>query len=159
MPSAAVLAALGVFGALRVVFMLLDDYFLACQNARVMMALQVLWIVALTPAMIVGTHFFGIAGGGWSHVIICVGVMLPVYLVAAHHVGADVWAVMRALIAPILIVVPCWFVAHWVSLQFEQPVLALICGGSTAILVYVCLMYRRTSRAWKSVRHEDPVPA
>ncbi len=159
LPAAAVLAALGVFGALRVVFMLFDDYFLACQNSRVVMLLQVLWIVTLTPAMIVGTRFFGVAGGAWSHVIVCVGVMLPLYLLAAHHVRADVWGVVRALIPPILVAVPCWFVAHMVSLQFGQPALALICAGSTAILVYLGLMSRRMLRVWKSVRHDGSMTA
>jgi lipopolysaccharide exporter len=149
-----VLAALGLFGALRVVFMLFDDYLLAYGNPRTVMLLQVLWIVALTPAMVVGTHLFGIAGGGWSHVIVSVIVMLPAYLLSAHIAGADISAVVRVLIPPALATVPCWFAARWVSEYFGTPVLALVCGGVTAVLLYAGLIHRWTIRMWQSV-HQD----
>jgi PST family polysaccharide transporter len=159
LPSAAVLAALGMFGALRVVFMLFDDYLLAHGNARIVMWLQVLWIAALTPAMVVGTRDFGIAGGGWSHVIVSVVIMLPAYLLAVGIAGADALAVVRALIPPMLAMVPCWFAAYWVSAYFDTPVLALIFGGGTAVLLYVRLIHRWIIRIWQSVNQGEAAPA
>jgi lipopolysaccharide exporter len=157
-PSAAVLAALGVFGALRVVFMLCDDYLLAYGHARTLVLLQVLWVAALTPAMVVGTHRFGIAGGGWSHVIVSVIVMLPAYLLSARRAGADVWAVVRVFVPPVLATVPCWFAARWVSESFGTPILALVCGGVTAALLYVGLIHRWTIRMWQSVHQDGAAP-
>jgi lipopolysaccharide exporter len=154
-PSAAALAALGAFGALRVVFLLVDDFLLAYGHARIVVLLQVLWMLALTPAMIVGTHLFGIAGGAWSHVIVSVMIMLPAYLLSARKAGADVLAVVRVLIPPVMATVPCWFAAHWVSKYFDTPVLAVVFGGVTAVVLYVGLIHRWTIRMWQSVHESD----
>jgi PST family polysaccharide transporter len=133
---------------------LFDDYLLAHGNARTVILLQVLWVVALTPAMIVGTQVAGIAGGGWSHVIVSVIVMLPAYLLSAHNAGADGLAVVRVLIPPVLVAAPCGFAAHWVSNYFGTPILALVCGGVTGVVLYVGLIHRWTIRLWQSV-HQD----
>jgi PST family polysaccharide transporter len=157
-PSAAVLAALGTFGALRVLFVLVDYYLLTHGAPRTVVRLQILWIAVLTPAMIVGTRLFGIAGGGWSHVVVSVCVMLPVYLFSARHAGADVTAITRVLSPPVLAIVPCWFAAHWVSTKVGTPILALVFGGATVLVLYVGAIYRWTIRMWKSV-HQDTAVA
>lgn len=150
-PAAQALAALGAFGALRVLMTVIDYYLLACGAAGTVAWLQVLWILALTPAMIVGTHLFGIAGGAWSHMIIGACLMLPVYLVSAGRAGADVRAVVRGLIPPALAAVPCWFAANWAANSFETPVVSLMCGGITGVVVYLGLIHRWLRRVWQSV--------
>ncbi|MFC7448772.1 oligosaccharide flippase family protein [Rhodococcus daqingensis] len=150
-PASAALAALGAFGALRVLLTVIDYYLLARGAAGTVAWIQVLWIVALTPAMVAGTYLFGITGGGWSHMIIGVCVMLPVYLVAAQRAGADVSAVVRGLIPPVLAAVPCWYAARWVASSFETPLLGLTCGGITGVVVYLGLIHRWIMRVWQSI--------
>jgi PST family polysaccharide transporter len=158
-PSAAALAALAVFGALRVVFMLFDDYLLAQGHPRIVIILQVLWVIALTPAMVAGTHFFGIAGGGWSHVIVSVVVMLPAYLLSARTAGADVLAVARVLIPPVLAAVPCWFAARGILHYFGTSTFTLVVGSVAVVLVYLGLIHRWIIRMWQSVHQEGAIMA
>ncbi|MFC9786522.1 oligosaccharide flippase family protein [Rhodococcus sp. NPDC127528] len=151
-PSAAALAALGLFGALRVLFDMIATYLMARGAARPVLWIQALWIVALVPAMILGTRHYGIAGGGWAHVIIGAVVVLPMYLLAARRVGADIAAVVRALVPPVLAAGPAWLVAHLVSRQLDTPVVALLCGGTVGLAVYVGLLHRWLSRLRQSTR-------
>lgn len=63
-PAAGVLAALGVFGALRVVLDLMATYLIVQGAARPVFWIQVLWILVLTPAMVFAVRHFGLVGGG-----------------------------------------------------------------------------------------------
>ena len=77
--AAAVLVALGAFGALRVVLDLLATYLMAQGAARPVLYVQILWFVTLIPATAAGVHWLGIKGAGWAHLAV-VGVRDPARL-------------------------------------------------------------------------------
>ncbi len=151
-PSAAALAALGLFGALRVLFDMIATYLMARNAVRPVLWIQVVWIVTLAPAMIVGTRHHGIAGGGWAHVIVGLVVILPMYLAAAQRAGADIVAVLRTLIPPVLAAIPAWLAAHMIADRMDEPIVALLSGGAVGIAIYVGLLHRWILQLWQSVR-------
>jgi lipopolysaccharide exporter len=141
-PSATVLAALGMFGGLRVVLDLVATYLMARGAARPVLYVQILWFLALVPAMIVATHWKGIAGAGWSHLAVGLALIVPAYAVALRKVGVPVSVIFRATWLPTLAGVPTWYVAHALAAAIDTPLLALAAGGLAGLIVYLAISYR-----------------
>lgn len=142
MPAVPVLAALGIFGAIRVAFDLCASYLLARGAARATLVVQIAWILALVPATVIGVRLDGIRGAGWAHVVVAIGVIAPAYLVAIQRCGADVVAVVRALWPPLLAAVPAGAALIVASSAVSAPVARLLIGGAVGAGVYIALMYR-----------------
>ncbi len=146
------LAALGVFGALRVMFDLFATYLTARGAPRAVLWIQILWVVGLVPAVIVGAHGHGIVGVAWAHTIVGVVLVAPAYLVAAQRRGADLAALARGLLPPVVAgtvaVCPVIFVAR----TFEHPILQASAAGVAGLLLYGVVI-----RHWVVgiVRHPD----
>ena len=161
--SATVLAALGIFGALRVAFDLMATYLMAKGAPRPVLYVQLLWFVALIPPMILATHAFGIKGAGWSHLVVGAAVILPAYALALSRVGVRVRTLVSAMWLPIAACVPAWLIATLVSDQLHEPVLRVLAGGTAGLGVYVALTFwwvRRLlpSRAARATgRPEEPM--
>ena len=143
--AAPVLAALGVFGALRAGFDLFAAYLLARGASRPVLWIQVIWFVLLVPATVLGTMWWGIFGAGLAHVAVAVVVVLPAYLIAAARAGADVRAVLRTSWQPIAAMVPTGVVAYLAASQFSGG-WSLLAGGLSGGAVYAAIMYRWVRR-------------
>ena len=157
-PSAPVLAALGFFGAFRVVFDLMVTYLMAHGAARPVFWIQAVWIVALTPVLIVATQRFGVQGAGWAHVVVAAAVILPMYLWALHRANADLRPLVRVLWPPLFAGTAAWLMADIVANRFDTPILAVTVGALAGGLVYVALLYRwlrQVSTRIKGSGHED----
>lgn len=139
--SAAVLAALGIFGGLRVAFDLIATYLMARGAARPVLYVQILWFFALIPPMILATEGFGIKGAGWTHLVTGVLVILPAYIFALTRVGVRPRTLLAATWLPTLACVPTWLVASTVAAQFHASAPALFLGGGAGTLTYVALSY------------------
>lgn len=141
-PSAAVLAALGLFGALRVVFDLCAAYLLARGASGAVLRVQVVWFLTLIPATIAGARWFGVAGAGWAHLVVALAIVLPAYLWAARRAGAGLRAIGTAVVPPTAAAVPAALLAWLVEREVDQPVLALLLGAVAAACVYLGLLHR-----------------
>ena len=137
-----VLSALALFGALRVVFDLVVAYLLSRGASVSVLCIQILWFVALVPTMVVFTRRWGIAGGGWAHVAVSIGLVLPAYAWALSRVGVDLHALAAVLVPPALAAVPAAALAHWVAGRVSQDSLSLALGGVVGAMVYACLLGR-----------------
>lgn len=163
-PSAAALAGLGAFGALRILLDVLATFLIARGAVSAVLVVQVLWTVTLVPAMLLGTQWGGLAGAGWAHVVVGVVVVLPAYLVALHRTGASPWAVVGRLGPPLAAVLPAALVGHLAAGQVAEPALALLAGGAAGLAVYAALVFRWVRR-WArddvpaTGPAEDPAPA
>jgi O-antigen/teichoic acid export membrane protein len=144
--SAAVLAALGFFGALRVVLDLFATYLMARGAARPVLYVQILWFVALIPAVAAGAHWMGINGAGWAHVAVATVLILPAYAVALRRLGVPMSGLVRAMWLPMAASVPTWWLAHTVATQIDEPILALALGGALGCAAYVAIVYRWARR-------------
>jgi PST family polysaccharide transporter len=138
--AAGALGALAFFGALRVVFDLAATYLFARGTSKPVFAVQVVWIAALVPAMVVGVHAWGIVGAGIAHITVAATVVLPAYLVALNRQGVR----LRALVdvaAPALGAALVTGASVWAtSRALDAPWQALVLGGTIGVLVYLPLL-------------------
>lgn len=141
-PGAAALAALGMFGAMRVALDMVATYLMAKGAARGVLYVQIAWFAALIPVTVLATRWYGVAGAGWAHLIVAVAVVAPGYAVAVARVGGDPKALGKAMLVPIAAAVPMWFAAHLLAGAIQQPFLALVAGGAAGVAVYAALCWR-----------------
>lgn len=151
-PSAPVLAALGIFGALRVLFDLVASYLLAHGRSRAVLLVQVAWFVALVVGVVVGAHGWGIAGAGWAHLIVALVVVLPAYLLALRGAGVPWRPLAHATTTPMLAAATAGVAAGSVASMIGRPWLALIAGAGVGVGVYAVLILRWLQRALGTLR-------
>ncbi len=99
----------------------------------------------LIPAVIVGTHWLGIAGAGWAHLAVAAAGILPAYAFALRHVGVSPRVLAAALWPPLVAAVPSWLVAHAIVSAVDAPLPALL-GGTAGTATYLAISYRRVRR-------------
>ena len=145
-PSAAALGWLGVLAGVRIVFELVYDYFVVLGSTRVVFTVQLVWLIALVPALYVGAHLAGIAGAAAAHVCVALFVVLPLYLVELRRAGIA-W---RPLAAGVAVPLLCSGAVALVALAaariiaFDALAVAVAC---TAALVALALEARRMRAA------------
>jgi O-antigen/teichoic acid export membrane protein len=84
------LVVLAIFGAARTVLTLFSDLAIALGLTRRLLAIQLVWLAALTPTMIFCVHRWGIFGAGIAHAVVVVFVVIPMYLVTVRR-ATPVW--------------------------------------------------------------------
>jgi PST family polysaccharide transporter len=96
-PAAEALLWLGVLAGLRILFELAYDYLVVLGSTAVVLAVQLIWLLALIPGVYVGARLAGIAGAAAGQVVVAIAVVLPIYLrrlrgegIAARDLGARV---------------------------------------------------------------------
>ena len=154
LPAAPVLAALGVFGALRVAFDIFNAYLYAQGRSRPVLWVQVIWLVTLTVGMVYATAAFGIVGAGWVHVIVALIIVLPAYLVTLRIAGVRLVAVLRRSWWPTAATVPTVGAAILTRSLFAGPLLQLFVGGGLAVAVYAIIMWPWARRELRGIRRE-----
>jgi len=141
LPAAPVLAALGLYGSLRVVFDVFAGYLYSQGKSRPVLWIQILWLLVLVGAMILATSSYGIVGAGWVHVVVAAIVILPAYLVALALSGVHLGDFARAAWWPTVATIPAVGVALAARMLIDSSVVALLVGGAGALLVYCALAF------------------
>ncbi len=139
LPAAPVLAALGVYGALRVVFDVFAGFLYAKGRSRPVLWIQIVWLVTIVAAVLGGAMMFGIAGAGWAHVLVAAVVILPAYLFALTRAGTALRPVLREAVWPTVAGVAAMAVAFVVHLFFTEPLPSLLVGGGAALVTYAAV--------------------
>ncbi|MCT9931977.1 lipopolysaccharide biosynthesis protein [Planotetraspora sp. A-T 1434] len=144
-PAASALVWLAVFGALRIAFELVYDYFVVLAHSRVVFTVQVIWLVLLAPALVFAVRAYGFAGGGIAHVAVAVLVILPIYLrelgrvgIRARDLAASVApGLAGGLLAGLAAALIAWLIA--------ADLVALLAAGSATMAVVAALIYLKRS--------------
>ena len=140
LPAAPVLAALGLYGSLRVVFDIFAGYLYAQGRSRPVLWVQIIWLVALTGGMIFATRAFGIIGAAWVHLIVAFVVILPAYAVALRSSGVPFAPFLRAAWWPTVATIPSVAAALLAQAFIPGALAALLVGGFAALGVYAALI-------------------
>lgn len=148
-PAAPVLAALGVYGSLRVLFDVFVGYLYARGRSRTVLVIQTIWIVAMVGGMVSVVPVYGIVGAAWVHVAIAVVVILPAYLVALHRCGIRTRQLVAGLTTPSLLALPAVCFALWAGFAVPGSLAALLVGGSGALILFLAF---GGPWAWKRFR-------
>jgi lipopolysaccharide exporter len=156
LPAATVLAALGIYGSLRVVFDIFAGYLYARGKSGRVLWVQIVWLIVLVVAMIFATRAYGIVGAGWVHVIVAIVVILPAYAIALRSAGVRFSPFIRAAWWPTVATIPAVTVAILARVFLHEALLALLVGGAGAVAVYAALMWPWLRRHLREMRPTSP---
>jgi len=145
LPASDVLLWLAVLSALTIFFQLVYDYFVVLARTRVVFTLQLGWLLALIPALIVGTHLAGIAGAGIAEVAIAGGVILPWYLHELRGAGIRLRALGSHLCLPLAGAVTAGLAAAITARELPSDLAAIAVSGLAGLAVVGFLVFRMRS--------------
>lgn len=154
--AAVALAGLAVFGGTRVVLDLLATFLIAAGATRAVLVVQLVWLVAMVPAMVWAVARFGLAGAGWAHVVVSVAVVLPAYAVCLRAIGVDVVGFARGWLRPLVACVPAALLCSWIGSRDAGALLLLVAGGVTALVTFVLPVWPWWWRQVALLRDPDP---
>jgi O-antigen/teichoic acid export membrane protein len=138
-PAAQALVWLALVGALQILFELVYDYFVVLARARVVFTVQLVWLVALVPALIAGAHFGGISGAGAAEVGVAACVVLPWYLGELSRVGIKRRSLAAQIWLPLLAAAGVGAAGAAAS-RFVRPNLAALAVGGVLALATIGLL-------------------
>lgn len=114
--AAPVLALLAPYGALSVLCLLLANVLVGLAKTRVLLLVQLTWLVALVPGMYIGVRVHGVLGAAVAHVVVMATVVLPTYLVTLRRLVGK--AVLTSVLRPV-----------------ARPAAGAAAAGATALVV------------------------
>lgn len=136
-PAAVVLPPLAFLGLIRVALFVCYDVLVSLARSRLLVELQLLWLVVLVPALVVGVRADGIRGAGLAHAAVAGLVVAPAFFVVLRRLGLRPGRVLRSCGRPalggILIAASTVVVRGLVVGALPQ----LLVGGLAAALVYL----------------------
>jgi PST family polysaccharide transporter len=154
--SAGALGVLALFGAMRVVFDLMATFLIARGASRPVLLVQIAWVVALVPAMVVGVHARGLVGAGIAHLVVALAVVLPAYTLTLNRQGVRFHALVRAAAPPVgaaaVAAIAVWATSQLTGAAWQR----LLLGSAVGIAVYLALLQRwlraRLTGSWPTDR-------
>ncbi|MEU6372627.1 oligosaccharide flippase family protein [Streptomyces sp. NPDC046909] len=144
LPAAEALPWLMALGLVRIGCELAYDCLVAVGQRRSLILVQGLWVAALIPVLIVGARHGGIVGVAQGHVVVAVGLVVPVFLYALSRAGirlvdiarACAWPFFAGAVMALVIVAAKWLLG--------DGALALCVVGVAALAAYVvCVLPSR----------------
>ncbi|WP_283139119.1 oligosaccharide flippase family protein [Rhizohabitans arisaemae] len=159
-PAADALVWLGLFAAVRVMFQLVYDYFVVLGSTRIVFAVQVVWLIALLPAVYAGATLAGIAGAAAAQLAVALLVVLPWYLWELRRCGIPIGGLARQIASPALAAVPVGAVGYLAQAWIPLDIAALAVVG-VVLLAALAVQARRvkaTIRELKTVGAEPAEP-
>ena len=140
--AASALVWLGVLAAIRILFEFIYDFFVVLAQSRVVFTVQLVWLIVLVPALVIGTKAHGIAGAAMAEVLVALCVVLPWYLVELGKSSIGSLAVMARLVLPIAAGAVVYVLTRAISTAVPQAFIACVAGGFVTLAVVALLVYR-----------------
>ena len=104
-------------------------------STRVVFTVQVVWFIALVPALYVGANLAGLAGAAAAHVTVAIGVVLPIYVYELRRQGIAPRPLAAGAVLPIACGITVAFVALAAQRLIDLDVLALGVTGAALLAV------------------------
>jgi len=140
MPAVDTIRWLCVLGAARVALELAYDYLAAMHRTMADLSLQVLWIVLLVPALIVGAKWDGIRGVAVAHAVVAGAVVLPAFTAVLARCHVDVGQLVRLSLRPVLTAAAIALSSWGVLAMVEGSLLQLLVGGVVGLALSAILL-------------------
>lgn len=140
-PAARALIWLGLLAALRILFEFVYDYFVVLARSRVVFTVQLVWLIVLAPALVVGAKLAGIAGVGMAEVAVAALLVVPWYLYELSRVGILLSFLWRNMRFPLAGALGVELFAIGTSGFIGQNLVALIVIGLVALATVGLLLY------------------
>ncbi|MCU1459027.1 MAG: polysaccharide biosynthesis protein [Actinomycetia bacterium] len=138
-----VLRLLVILGGMRVLLNALLDIIVADGRPRHLFALYGVWLAAVVPALFIGAEMGGIAGVAVAHLVVAVGIVLPLVLWAIHTGGIDAYAMVRTFIRPLVAGAVALVVAYLPTMLSIDQFFQLAIGGTAGVIAYAAILLPR----------------
>jgi PST family polysaccharide transporter len=103
---------------------------------------QVIWLVALVPAVWVGAGSWGLAGAAAAQVAVAAVIVAPIYLYELNRASLAPVEVLRRLLLPALAALAVFGVAFLADSVLRPDLVVLLVGGVVALAAIGLLGYR-----------------
>jgi lipopolysaccharide exporter len=138
--SATVLSILSCYGLISIVGVLFSSMLAALGRSKFVLAVQLIWLAGLLPAMAIGVHEDGIVGAAIAHVVIIGPIVLPCYLFALKRAtGIRAGLLARAAFAPFAAAAAAACLAWFTASDFESPPVQLVAGLAAGGSLYLAV--------------------
>jgi lipopolysaccharide exporter len=132
------LEVLSLYGAVFIVCLLFANMLTGLGRTKFLLVLQLIWIGALVPAMVLGVRRDGVTGAAYAHVAIIAPVVLPSYLLVLKRVtGVRFTALGKAALPALLASAAAALAAYAASYRLASPLVQLVVGGAAGGVVYL----------------------
>lgn len=139
--AAPVLTWLAGAAVLRIVFELAYDYLVVLGRTGGLLVIQVVWVVALVPALLLGSRVDGLTGLAAAQIAVALVVVLPLYLVQINRAGVPAQVVLRRLGRPVAGGFVVLGSALVLGAKLSSSVLVCLAAGVTTVLVVAVLLW------------------
>jgi lipopolysaccharide exporter len=132
------LAILASYGAVSIICVLFANILASQGRAYFVLIVQLVWLLALVPTMVLGVHRNGIVGASVAHVIVIVPIVLPIYLFGLRKI-ADLAKLARAALPALVAASAAAVAAASMASVFTNPLVQLITGLVVGGLTYMVI--------------------
>jgi len=141
--SAVVLGYLSVYGAFFAVSLVFANLLSGTARTGRLLLIQLLWLVALVPAMIFGANLAGAVGVAAAHSAVLLVIVLPAYWLALRTTIPSLLALLFSALSRPTVATLAALAAAWPTQLFlENDWLKVIVAGLVGGLVYGAVMWR-----------------
>jgi tetratricopeptide (TPR) repeat protein len=158
LPAAQPLIWLAVAGGARIFLQLAYDYLVVLGWTRLLLVIQVVWLIALIPCLIGAIRAGGIYGAGLADAAVALLVVLPCYLAALRKAGIGLMALGKSLLLPLTAAAAAGLAAMGVGMLAPSNVIALAVSGviTTALIALIAYRMRSTFTGLKRLSAVPP---
>lgn len=136
--SAEILPILAIYGGTSIICVLFANILAGLGRSKSLFIVQLVWLGALFPAMMLGVRRGGILGAAVAHVFVICLVVLPCYLGVLKRTTGIRFTVLAKAVLPALLASSAAALAAKVAiLQFTDSPLQLVIGLAAGGIVYV----------------------
>ncbi|MFE3999811.1 oligosaccharide flippase family protein [Nocardioides sp. YIM B13467] len=157
--AAAPLLWLGALAVLRISFELAYDFLVIAGSTRSLMTIQIVWLIALVPALLAGAAWDGVGGVGLATFAVGLVVILPLHLFYLARAGVGLGGLAAGAALPALGALAVWAAA--VGMRVAQPSVWVTCAVTGLVLAAVwavLLRRRREDVRWFRSGAGSPTP-
>lgn len=145
-PAAEALRFLAFVMVARMFTALVFDIQTGLGNTKVTVGLNLVWLVALLPALWIGAHH-GIRGAAMGHAIIALTVAIPLAAWLLHRAGVHMGPVVRRLVRPVVAAVLAGTAMAAIAHEIGSPFAQLVLAGGVGMVVYALIAVPPDQRA------------
>lgn len=139
--AAQALLWLAMLAALRILFELSYDYFVVLAKSRVVLTVQIGWLIALVPALVTGAHYYGIRGVAMAGLAVAAAVVLPWYLYELGRAGIRIGRLANRFWLSLLLAAGVGLASNSVAKVLPNNLGVIAIGGAMGVLVIAFLCY------------------
>lgn len=140
--SAGPLAWLAGLAVLRIVFELTYDYLVVLGKSGALFRAQVVNLLVMIPAVILGMHVAGISGIAAAQTLVALCVMLPLYLWELGMVGLPARGLIGRLLPPLLVAALAGVAANLIGRSGLSDWWASVACGAVLLVATAWLLWR-----------------